>query len=139
MASVSKMARINASADAVWEVVRDFGGVAKWIGPVTGCTMAGEGVGAVRTVTLEGGAEVQERLEALDDGARSLSYAIVSSPLPIENYLSTIQVSAASDDECEVAWSSTFDVAPADEAEMKTLVAGVYTAGFEGLKKLLGG
>jgi len=139
MASVSKMARINASAAAVWEVVRDFNGVAKWIGPVVACTMVGEGVGAVRTVTLEGGAEVQERLEALDDAERSLSYSIVSSPLPIENYLATIQVAAASDDECEVTWSATFNVAPADETAMKTLVEGVFQAGFDGLKQLLGG
>ena len=139
MASVSKTTRINASADAVWEVVRDFEGVAEWIGPVTDCTMVGEGVGAVRTVTLEGGAEVQERLEALDDAERSLSYSIVSSPLPIENYLATIHVAAASDDECEVTWSATFDVAPAAEAEMKALVEGVFQAGFDGLKQLLGG
>ncbi len=139
MASVSKTTRINASAAVVWAVVRDFNGVPKWIGPVVESTMVGEGVGAVRTVTLDGGAEVQERLEALDDQGRTLSYSIVSSPLPIENFLSTIQVAAASDDECEVTWSSTFEVAPTDEAEMKALVEGVYTAGFEGLKKLLGG
>ena len=139
MASVSKTTRINASAAVVWAVVRDFNGVPKWIGPVVESTMVGEGVGAVRTVTLDGGAEVQERLEAIDDQGRTLSYSIVSSPLPIENFLSTIQVAAASDDECEVTWSSTFEVAPTDEAEMKALVEGVYTAGFEGLKKLLGG
>ena len=133
MASVSKTTRINASAAVVWAVVRDFNGVPKWIGPVVESTMVGEGV------TLDGGAEVQERLEALDDQGRTLSYSIVSSPLPIENFLSTIQVAAASDDECEVTWSSTFEVAPTDEAEMKALVEGVYTAGFEGLKKLLGG
>ena len=139
MASVSKTTRINASAAVVWAVVRDFNGVPKWIGPVVESTMVGEGVGAVRTVTLEGGAEVEERLEGLDDAERSLSYSIVASPLPIENYLATIKVAAASDDECEVTWSSTFEVAPTDEAEMKALVEGVYTAGFEGLKKLLGG
>ena len=137
MASVSKTTRIGAPAGAVWAVVRDFEGVAEWIGPVTDCTMTGEGVGAVRAVTLEGGAVVEERLEALDDAGRALTYSIVSSPLPVENYLSKIHVTAASDDECEVVWSSTFEVAPADEAEMKTLVEGVYLAGFDGLKRLL--
>ena len=51
MASVSKTARIGASAEAVWEVVRDFNGVAKWIGPVVESTMVGEGVGAIRSIT----------------------------------------------------------------------------------------
>ena len=139
MASVARTARINASAADVWEIVRDFNGVAEWIGPVVESTMEGEGVGAVRTVILEGGAEVQERLEALDDHDKSLTYSIVASPLPISDYLSTIKVSAASDSECDVDWSSTFDVGAAAEAEMTALVAGVYQAGFDGLKELLGG
>lgn len=139
MASVAKTTRINASAANVWEIVRDFNGVAKWIGPVVESTMEGEGVGAVRTVILEGGAEVKERLEALDDDARSLTYSIVTSPLPIDDYVSTIKVTGASDSECDVDWSSTFEVGAATEAEMIDLVTGVYQAGFDGLKELLGG
>src|SRR5690606_21066865 len=76
MAEVHVNEPIAAPAARVWELVRDFGGVAQWGGPaLQSCTVEGAGVGAVRRIGLPGGLAIAERLEALDDAGRTLSYA----------------------------------------------------------------
>lgn len=138
MASVSMTTSIGAPASAVWQIIRDFNGLQKFLPAIAKSTVVGDGVGAVRTLTLQDGAEVVERLESFDEGQQSLSYRIVSSPLPLEGYVATMKVRPLGDARCELAWSSTFDPKGAPEAEAKAIVEGVYAAGFEGLKKLHG-
>ena len=48
------------------------------------------GLGAVRTITFNDGAEVVERLESLDDAGRRLSYTILESTLPVEGYVASL-------------------------------------------------
>jgi len=91
VSKVSMNTRLNASADAVWKVLREFNGLPAFIAAIKKSTMEGSGVGAVRTLTLEGGGPpIIEKLEAFDDQAKTLSYSIVTSPLPLTNYLAKV-------------------------------------------------
>ena len=139
MASVSMKTTLNASADEAWQAIRDFGGIDQLVEGIVECSVEGSGVGAVRTLAFADGGEIQERLESLDDAARTLSYSIIASELPMEGYLSTMAVRALGEGTCELSWSSTFEPKGASEAEARALVEGVYSAGFAGLKKLLEG
>jgi hypothetical protein len=139
MANVSMSVKIQAPAAEVWKIISDFNGLPKFVAAIVNSTMEGSGVGAVRTLTLGDGGQTVEKLEGLDEQARSLSYSIVNSPLPLENYLSTMQVRDLGRNKCEVVWSSTFKPKGAPEAEAKKIVEGVYSLGFDGLKKMYGG
>jgi hypothetical protein len=139
MANVSMSIKIQAPAAKVWKIISDFNGLPKFVPAIVNSTMEGSGVGAVRTLTLGDGGQTVEQLEGLDEQARSLSYSIVNSPLPLENYLSTMQVRELGGNKCEVVWSSTFKPKGASEAEAKKIVEGVYSLGFDGLKKMFGG
>lgn len=138
MAQVYVSTKVKASADAVWRAIRDFGGLDKFLHDVVNVTVEGQGVGAVRKLTFEDGMHIEERLESLDEKNRSLSYSIVSSPLPIDNYLSTMTVREVGSHEAEVQWSSTFNATGTTEDEAEAMVEGVYRSGFEGLKRLFG-
>ena len=70
MTTVKVVESIKAEAKAVWDILGDFGGI-KVGGPITAFEIEGEGVGAVRTITM-GGANVVERLEAFDPESFSL-------------------------------------------------------------------
>jgi mxaD protein len=130
---------LNASADQVWQVLRDFNGLPAFIAAIKKSTMEGEGIGALRTLTLEGGGPpIVERLETFDEQAKTLSYSIVTSPLPLSNYLSTVEAIDRGPSQCEVKWYSTFEPRGASEAEAVKVVEGVYSAAFEGLHKLFG-
>lgn len=139
MASVKVSDRIEASADRVWDLVRDFGGVQRFSPTIESVSVQGEGIGAVRTLTLPGGLALQERLEALDDASRTLRYAIVGShPLPFDEYLSTIRLSEDGD-ACQIEWSSTFAPRGGAEAQAAGMVEGIYRGGIAGIKKALAG
>jgi carbon monoxide dehydrogenase subunit G len=136
MASVKVSERIEASADAVWDLVRDFGGIQRISKEIQSCSVEGEGVGAVRTLSL-GALSLQERLEAFDDARRRLQYAIVAGPLPLSDYLATIQVHEDGD-ACRVDWSSSFEPKGIPEAQAQAMVEGIYRSGIAGIKKALG-
>jgi carbon monoxide dehydrogenase subunit G len=139
MASVTVADRIAASTDRVWALVRDFGGLQRWAAGIESVSVSGEGVGAVRTLSMAGGLTLQERLEAIDERTRTLSYAIVGShPLPFDDYLATIRL-AEDGDGCQVDWSSTFTPRAGAEAKAAAMVEGIYRGGIAGLKKALGG
>ena len=138
MSKMMMKTQINAPADAVWNTVRDFGGIGKFIASVKGCTVEGTGVGAVRTLDFGEGPAIVERLEKLDDQARSLTYSIVSAPLPMEGYVSTMTVRDAGQGRCGLDWSCVFTPKGATEAELNKIIEGVYAEGFAGLKKLHG-
>ena len=139
MSNASMTATINAPADAVWRNISDFNGAGKYIDLITNSTMEGSGVGAVRTLTLQDGGRIVERLESLDESARVLRYSIVDSPLPIDEYVSTIEVRDLGGNRCELAWSSVFQPKGASEAEGRQIIEGIYSVGIDGLKKLHGG
>lgn len=140
MSEVKVSEELEASAEAVWNLLRDFGGIEKWSGAgIQSCTVEGEGVGAVRTIGLAGGASLQERLEAFDDAGRTFQYSIIgASPLPVTDYLSTVAVTETGPKSSRVDWSSTFEPKGISEEQADQLVRGIYTGGIRGLKETLG-
>ena len=137
MVSVKVSERVEATADQVWGLFRDFGGVQKFSKGIEKVEVSGSGIGAVRTLGLPGGISLQERLEAFDDRGRRLQYAIVGGPIPVTNYLATIEVK----DEgkaCRVDWSSQFEPKGISEEQGRAMMEGVYKGGIAGVKKALG-
>jgi hypothetical protein len=138
VASVKVTDRIEASADRVWELLADFGGLQRFSAGIESVNVVGEGVGAVRTVTLPGGLTLQERLESFDGAARTLQYAVIGeSPLPFSGYLATIRVTEDGG-AAQIEWSGEFQPAPGAEGQAAQIVEGVYRGGIKGLKKALG-
>jgi hypothetical protein len=140
MAEVLVTEELDIAAEKVWALVRDFGGIRKWVGDmVQGLELEGEGVGAIRTISLPGNAQLQEQLTAHDDEERSFSYAIIGkSPLPVDDYLATFKLVETGDNACRIEWSSTFEPKGVSDAQAKPMIEGIYTSGIAGLRKALG-
>ncbi len=135
MTTVEVVEDINADTQAVWKILGDFGGV-KVAGPITAFEVTGEGVGAVRTITM-GGAKVVERLEAFDPDAMSFTYAIINEdcPLPVAGYSSSVKLSAKGAG-TSVEWVGTFEP-KGDENAAAEMVRGIYTGMIAGARKAL--
>ena len=130
---------IEASADAAWSKLEDFGGLGSWAPGLTECKLEGSGVGSVRRLTM-GGMEIAERLESLDSAARTLTYSITEGPMPTENYLAEIVVTPTGDDSCAIRWSASFDAPGLDEEQAEGLAQGVqgsYQGMVDALKKVV--
>lgn len=139
MSEVHVKEEIAAPVQTVWEMLSDFGGVAKWSAAIESCEVEGDGVGAVRTLAMPGGLKLQERLESFDEDAKSFSYSIIEPcPLPFTNYVSEVRITEAGADRCTVDWKGRFEPS-GDEEQAQKMVRGIYTGGIAAIKKQLEG
>jgi hypothetical protein len=135
---------VPASADEVWEVVREFDGLPAWLAAIESSelTAGSEGtVGAVRRLTLGDGGVVTEKLITLDDADRSYTYTFIDeNPFGCRRYVSTVRVAPVTDTgQAFVEWWSEFDAEGADEEMLTDLFAnGIYGAGIAALQERFG-
>ncbi len=143
MTNVTEKGTINAAADEVWKTLSSFRDVEKYIPLIKSSTFEGSGVGAKRTCIIpnESGGEgkVEEELKSLDNDAKTFSYSITSSPMPLVNYLSTVKVKDLGNGRCEVEWSSTFEPKGMAAEEVAKMINDIYVTAIDGLKKLHNG
>lgn len=136
MAKVSMSTNLNVSADQVWKMIGGFNALPDWHPAVEKSELTQEG--QTRTLSLAGGGTIVEKLEKVDDSARTYTYSIVDSPLPVANYTATIKVSGEGDNST-IEWSSDYEPMGASPEEAMQAVQGIYQAGFDNLKKMFGG
>jgi hypothetical protein len=121
------------SPDGLWKKIGDFCGIAAWHPAVEKCELSADG--KQRTLSLKGGGTLVEALENMDAANRSYTYTIVSGPLPVANYHSTISVSADPKGS-QLKWVGKYDAKGASDAEAKKAIDGIYESGE---KALVGG
>ncbi len=134
---------INAAADEIWKTLSSFRDVEKYIPLVKSSTVEGSGVGAKRICIIQnesgGEGKIEEELKSFDNYAKSFSYSITSSPMTIENYISTVKLKDLGNGRCEVEWSSTFEPKGMPEEEVAKMINDIYVTALNGLKKLHNG
>jgi hypothetical protein len=121
------------SPEALWKKIGDFCGVADWHPAIEKCVLSADG--KQRTLSLKGGGTIVEALENLDDAGHAYTYTIISGPLPVANYHSTISVSPDPKGS-SLKWVGTYDAKGASDADAKKVIDGIYEAGE---KSLVGG
>ncbi|MBO0752789.1 MAG: SRPBCC family protein [Bradyrhizobiaceae bacterium] len=126
----SAKATSKLSADAMWAKIGDFCGIAKWHPALEKCELSADG--KTRTLSLKGGGTIVEALQKMDAAGKSYTYTIVSGPLPVTNYTSTIGV-AADGTGSVVTWVGKYDAKGAPDADAQKAIQGVYEAGLKGL------
>lgn len=100
MATIHKEISIEASADHVWDALRDFGAVHERVAP--GFVVATRLEAGARIVTFGNGASVREQLIASDDATRRLVYGVVGSRFTHDNV--SVQVFADGATRCRLVW-----------------------------------
>jgi hypothetical protein len=132
---------IDASADSVWARVRDFNGLPGWHPGIADSRIENsepsDKVGCIRHFHTRDGGMIRERLLALSDYEYSCTYAILDSPMGVDNYVATLKLTPVTDGERTFAeWTAEFDCAEGREAELTQLIGhGVFQAGFDALKR----
>jgi uncharacterized protein YndB with AHSA1/START domain len=130
--TASKTIDIKAPPAKVWATIGDFCGIGQWHPAIATCAQSVQGRAHLRTLGLKGGGTIVERQLARSDRKMSYSYAIVSSPLPVDHYRSTIAVTPSADGST-VTWSGTFSAKGADDAHATAAIQGIYDSGLPAL------
>ena len=145
MVKIAKSTIIDAPADAVWAVLRDFNGHDRWH-PVVRTSAIERGhpadrIGCVRRFVLADGSELREQLLALSDLEQCFSYCLLDTPIPLFNYVAHVRLTPVTDgDRTFWQWDSRFDTPAGRERELERMVGeNVYEAGFAAVRSHLQG
>jgi hypothetical protein len=141
MAKVYASTTIPATPGAVWTVVRDFNALPKWAPFVAESRIEqnrpSDQVGCIRNFRLKDGGRFREQLLALSDYEMSFGYAILESPLGVENYFATFKLSPITDaDHSFAEWQAEFDAAAEREDALAAQIRrSLFAAGLAALKQ----
>ena len=136
---------IDAPADRVWSLVRDFDGLPAWHPSIADSRIEGGGasdrIGCIRNFHTKDGGLIREQLLTLSDYDYECTYSILESPMGVSNYIATLKLTPITDGNRTFAeWSAEFDCDEARERELtQTIGQGVFQGGFDALKKHFGG
>ena len=134
---------LDAPADAIWQIVRDFNGLPSWHPAIAESRIeAGapsDRIGCVRNFRTRDGGVIREQLLTLSDFEYECTYSILESPMGVDNYIATLKLTPITDGNRTFAeWSAEFDCAPNRERELTQLIGqGVFQGGFDALKQRL--
>ena len=140
MAKVFVSTVIDAPVAKVWTVIRDFNALPAWAPFVAESRIEqnakADEVGCIRNFRLKDGGRIRERLLALSDYDFSVVYAILESPMAVENYVATLRLFPVTDgDRSYAEWSAEFDCRPEREADLRAEIGrGVFLAGLKALQ-----
>jgi hypothetical protein len=129
MSSIYREVTIDAPVDQVWDAVRDLGHAHQRLFPGV-LTAVREEPGA-RVVTFADGRELRERILAVDDAHRRVSWTATGGPLV--HHSASMQVSGGPDGRSHIVWIT--DVLPDEAAPM---IAAIVDRGAEALTRTLG-
>jgi Polyketide cyclase / dehydrase and lipid transport len=136
MATASLEHIFDIPALEIWELIGDFGDTGKWSGrPQEACVQSGEGIGALRTLTLADGRQIVDRLDAM--GHMFYTYSIVASPLPVGSYTATMMVEAIDEASCRFSWSGDFVPHGISEEQAVAFFNDVYLSGLAMIERAL--
>jgi hypothetical protein len=120
----------------VFDILMQFGGLEKILPDMIGSIkLTGSGLGALREVKLKNGGTVVERLDVGYDN-RVFGYTITANDaMPFHNYTAIVTLEDAGN-KTLARWGSNWEAKGAPEAEIKTMLTGLYGSLLDGLHKL---
>ena len=131
---------INAPADKVWETIKSYDYVEKYLPLVQKTEVQGSGVGATRVCTISqpdgSSGKVFEKIESLDESQKTISISIADGVLPATNAISTTKVNALDGNKTELDLSWTAEPKGVSEEELRNFILPIFKMLSEGLEKL---
>lgn len=128
--------KLNVPAEVIWEAIRKIGRLDVWFPFIDSCRVEGDGVDAIRYMTIvNGGGDIKDIIEEIDDLNMRLVYVRPVLPFPVTNYKGTVEVFKSYDGLGVVVWTIDFESQSEDTASVAELVKGAISAGIEGMEK----
>jgi hypothetical protein len=143
MPMVEFSAVLDSDAEQAWGVLKKFGEIHKWHPSIVKSSFEDNQpdglVGCIRKLTLADGAVVRERLLSVDDRNTTLSYRFEEAPLPLDNYVATVELAALTgQSKTFIHWSASFDLQDLNTAEQyQELIQGLIVDGHNSLQIFL--
>lgn len=142
MLTLHTHADINASREAVWDLLQDFSNIERWWPKGEGMkidrvVVEGSGIGQIRHIYNAGyAAAVSEKLDTLEPDNFRYQLSIVGDPpAGLVTYQATGQLTLTGDKSCRLTYDSEFTTEKGREDEATQFLSGAYQLMFMGLKE----
>ncbi|HEX8486328.1 SRPBCC family protein [Sphingomonas sp.] len=135
--TVTKTLDIGAAPKAVWQTIGGFCGIGDWHPAIERCVLTSVKRSPQRQLSLRGGGTIVEKQVGRDAARMRYTYTILSGPLPVAHYVSTLSV-ARKGAGSTVTWTGTFEAAGAPDEAARAAIEGVYSSGLQGLADKVG-
>ena len=116
------------SADELWKAVDFHQPSENIMPPIESSNRSGEGVGATKINSLNGGGEVHLQLVYYSPDDRAFNYVIQSSPLPVSNYIGEVRVESLGDNRAQLTWRGIYEPNGVTAEEADGILQGFYEA-----------
>ena len=127
---------VNGNSSIIWQKLIDFGGTEKFVPElIETVTKEGNGVGATRIIHLKGGGEILEELIFIDEDSMTMKFIILSTPMPLQNYEGVHTVTHLDNNQCNVTFESSYEVADNLKVEIETIIKGFQKTFLSNLSK----
>jgi hypothetical protein len=128
--TVEETVELAATPDRVWELIGQFGG--GWHPLIANISVVGTGVGQLRVIETIDGKQIIDRLDAIDNTARSYRYTNIGG-IPASSYTGTLDVKPRGTGS-SVVWRSQFLANGQGTLAVRTIVSTLFKTGLESLK-----
>ena len=108
MISINVEREVDFSAETIWEEMKHFNRVLRWVpgGDKSTISVKGNGVGAIRDINLITQGYVQHQLIAFDNEERMFSYKLTAGkPVGMEDYTVVASVTPIDKNNCKIRWA----------------------------------
>jgi hypothetical protein len=133
--TVAESVELEATPDTVWSVIGNFN--IDWHPLVARVSLAGTGIGQIRTIVNIDGRTIVERLESVDSAKRSYRYTLLAGT-PASDYVGIIEVTPKGRG-CVAAWSVSFLADNQPDHTVRSAVSTLLTTGLGSLKLRIAG
>jgi len=131
---------INAPADKVWDTLKSFDYVEKYLPLVQKTEVEGSGVGATRicTFSLPDGSigKLSEKIESLDESQKTISISLKDGVLPATNAVVTTKINALDGNKTELDISFNAEPKGVSEEDLQNNFLPIFKMLAGGLEKL---
>jgi len=112
MISINVEREVDLPAETIWEEMKHFDRVLRWVpgGDKSTISVKGEGIGAIRDINLITQGYVQHQLIAFDNEKRMFSYKLTAGkPVGMEDYTVVASVTPIDKNNCKIQWAGEME------------------------------
>jgi hypothetical protein len=135
-ATLSRSIDVKGAPDAVWSAIGSFCAIGEWHPAIASCALDGKAP-PTRVLATKDHARFVELQTARSDAKRFYSYTFLSSPLPVTQYTSTLEVTGKAKGVSTVTWTGGYTVSADQAKQANEALAGIYESGLAGIKARL--
>ncbi len=126
---------IDVPARKAWNLIKDFRNFPSLLPAVDRTEVKGRGSNASWTIYLKDGVVIKEVTIAFNNRDMNMSYRMIETPMPLENYVGTFKVESLGKDKCKVHFITTFEVLPDNRKQLMDTFQSVQTTFLNSIEK----